>query len=99
MQVIQKFSTMEEVIDRANKNNYGLAAAVFTKDVSNALFMSNRLMVMVMVLVMVMVMVTSWIDILVPAGQSIFNCCPSQAALYKLKFTKFILNLQSLSWI
>ena len=33
---------MEEVIDRANKNNYGLAAAVFTKDVSNALFMSNR---------------------------------------------------------
>ena len=41
-QVIQKFSTMEEVIARANKNNYGLAAAVFTKDVSNALFMSNR---------------------------------------------------------
>ena len=33
---------MEEVIGRANKNNYGLAAAVFTKDVSNALFMSNR---------------------------------------------------------
>merc|ERR1712130_819423 len=43
VQVIQKFSTMEEVIDRANKNNYGLAAAVFTKDVSNALFMSNSL--------------------------------------------------------
>ena len=31
-----------QVIARANKNNYGLAAAVFTKDVSNALFMSNR---------------------------------------------------------
>jgi len=43
VQVIQKFSTMEEVIARANKNNYGLAAAVFTKDVSNALFMSNSL--------------------------------------------------------
>ena len=52
--VIQKFSTMEEVIARANKNNYGLAAAVFTKDVSNALFMSNRsLMVMVMMMVVV----------------------------------------------
>ena len=50
--VIQKFSTMEEVIARANKNNYGLAAAVFTKDVSNALFMSNRsLMVMMVVMV------------------------------------------------
>ena len=45
---------MEEVISRANKNNYGLAAAVFTKDVSNALFMSNRLIMMVMVMVMVM---------------------------------------------
>jgi len=43
VQVIQNFSTMEEVIARANKNNYGLAAAVFTKDVSNALFMSNSL--------------------------------------------------------
>ena len=42
IQVIQKFCTMEEVIGRANNNNYGLAAAVFTKDVSNALFMSNR---------------------------------------------------------
>ena len=52
--MIQKFSTMEEVIARANKNNYGLAAAVFTKDVSNALFMSNRsLMVMVMMMVVV----------------------------------------------
>ena len=47
--MIQKFSTMEEVIARANKNNYGLAAAVFTKDVSNALFMSNRSLIMMVV--------------------------------------------------
>ena len=47
---------MEEVISRANKNNYGLAAAVFTKDVSNALFMSNRLIMMVMVMVMLIMM-------------------------------------------
>ena len=45
---------MEEVISRANKNNYGLAAAVFTKDVSNALFMSNRWIMMVMVMIMMM---------------------------------------------
>ena len=42
VQVIQKFSTVDEVVERANTNSYGLAAAVFTKDVSNALFMSNR---------------------------------------------------------
>jgi len=43
VQVIQKFSTMEEVVERANKNSYGLAAAVFTKDVGKALYMSNSL--------------------------------------------------------
>ena len=31
MQSIQKVSNMEEAIERANKNNYGLAAAVFTQ--------------------------------------------------------------------
>ena len=31
MQCIQKVSNMEEAIERANKNNYGLAAAVFTQ--------------------------------------------------------------------
>ena len=43
VQVIQKFQTVEEVVERANKNSYGLAAAVFTRDVSNALFVSNSL--------------------------------------------------------
>ena len=31
MQSIQKVSNMDEAIERANKNNYGLAAAVFTQ--------------------------------------------------------------------
>ena len=43
VQVIQKFRTVEEVVERANRNSYGLAAAVFTKDVSNALLISNSL--------------------------------------------------------
>jgi len=43
VQVIQKFSTMDEVLERANNNSYGLAAAVFTKDVGNAVYMSNSL--------------------------------------------------------
>jgi len=33
---ILKFKTMDEVVDRANKNMYGLAAAVWTKDISKA---------------------------------------------------------------
>ena len=63
---------MEEVIGRANKNNYGLAAAVFTKDVSNALFMSNRwkdgapvtMMNMMLVLVLVLVVIILMIVLL-----------------------------------
>jgi len=43
VQVIQKFGTIDEVIERANKNAYGLAAAVFTKDVSRAIYVSNSL--------------------------------------------------------
>jgi len=43
VQVIQKFKTMDEVLERANTNSYGLAAAVFTKDVGNAIYMSNSL--------------------------------------------------------
>ena len=31
VQSIQKVSNMDEAIERANKNNYGLAAAVFTQ--------------------------------------------------------------------
>jgi len=43
VQVIQRFSTMEEVVERANNNSYGLAAAVFTKDISRAIYVSNSL--------------------------------------------------------
>lgn len=43
VQVIQKFTTIPEVLERANNSTYGLAAAVFTKDVGNAIFMSNSL--------------------------------------------------------
>merc|ERR1712106_807109 len=43
VQVIQKFSTVDEAVERANKNCYGLAAAVFTKDVSRAVYVSNSL--------------------------------------------------------
>jgi len=43
VQVIQKFKTMDEVLERANNNSYGLAAAVFTKDIGNAVYMSNSL--------------------------------------------------------
>lgn len=37
VQQIMKFKTIEEVIKRANNTHYGLAAAVFTKDIDKAL--------------------------------------------------------------
>jgi aldehyde dehydrogenase (NAD+) len=40
---IMKFKDMDEVIERANKTTYGLAAAVWTRDVKKALKMSNAL--------------------------------------------------------
>jgi len=40
---IQKFSTAEEAVARANKNSYGLAAAVHTKDIGKAISLSNSL--------------------------------------------------------
>ena len=36
-QSILKFSTLDEVIDRANDTNYGLAAGIVTKNINNAL--------------------------------------------------------------
>ena len=42
MQIL-KFSTMDEVIKRANSTNYGLAAAVVTKSIDNAIYISNGL--------------------------------------------------------
>ena len=43
VQSIQKFKTLEEVCERANTNNYGLAAAVFTKDLEKATYVSHAL--------------------------------------------------------
>ena len=40
---ILKFSSMEEVIRRANSTTYGLAAAVWTQDGSKALAVANGL--------------------------------------------------------
>uniref|UniRef100_A0A8C9WKE5 Aldehyde dehydrogenase 1 family member A3 n=1 Tax=Scleropages formosus TaxID=113540 RepID=A0A8C9WKE5_SCLFO len=43
VQCILKFKTLEEVIQRANDTEYGLAAAVFTKNMDRALRLSNAL--------------------------------------------------------
>jgi len=43
VQQIFKFKDIEEAIDRANNSEYGLAAAVFTNDLSEALYVSNAL--------------------------------------------------------
>jgi len=43
VQQLLKFSTVDEVIERANNTTYGLAAAVFTKDLETALYVSNSL--------------------------------------------------------
>ncbi|XP_044215101.1 aldehyde dehydrogenase, mitochondrial-like isoform X2 [Thunnus albacares] len=42
MQIL-KFKTLEEVVERANDTKYGLAAAVFTKDIDKAHYVSNGL--------------------------------------------------------
>lgn len=36
-----KFKTIEEVIERANNTEYGLAAAVFTRDLNKAMTVSS----------------------------------------------------------
>jgi len=41
VQQIIKFKTLEEVIPRANDTRYGLAAAVFTKDIDKAITIAN----------------------------------------------------------
>jgi len=40
---ITKFKTLEEVVKATNKTDYGLAGAVFTKDISRAIRVSNEL--------------------------------------------------------
>jgi aldehyde dehydrogenase (NAD+) len=42
MQIL-KFKTVDEVIERANDTDYGLAASVFTNDLDKALVVSNGL--------------------------------------------------------
>lgn len=42
MQIL-KFKTIEEVVGRANNTKYGLAAAVFTKDLDKANYLSQAL--------------------------------------------------------
>ena len=44
MQIL-KFKTIDEVVERANNTEYGLAGAVFTKNIDNALQVSNSLRV------------------------------------------------------
>ncbi|CAG8820568.1 13958_t:CDS:1, partial [Racocetra fulgida] len=40
---VSKFKTTEEVIKKAHLTKYGLAAAVFTKDITRAIKISNML--------------------------------------------------------
>lgn len=42
MQIL-RFRNIDELIDRANNSKYGLAAAIFTKDLDRAIHMSNAL--------------------------------------------------------
>ena len=42
MQII-KFKNMEEIVERANKTMYGLAASVFTQNIDKALYLSNSM--------------------------------------------------------
>uniref|UniRef100_A0A672FCR0 Aldehyde dehydrogenase domain-containing protein n=1 Tax=Salarias fasciatus TaxID=181472 RepID=A0A672FCR0_SALFA len=43
VQQIMKFKTIEEVIERANNTDYGLASAVFTKDINKAITVSTAM--------------------------------------------------------
>lgn len=43
VQEILRFKTMEEVIERANNSDFGLVAAVFTRDINKALTVSSAM--------------------------------------------------------
>jgi len=43
VQSVQKFSSLDEVAERANKTRYGLGASVFTKDVGKAHYLSHAI--------------------------------------------------------
>lgn len=40
---ISKFGSIEEAVEKANLTTFGLAAAVFTKDITKAIKISNEL--------------------------------------------------------
>ena len=40
---VQKFSSLDEVADRANRTRYGLGASIFTKDVGKAHYLSHAI--------------------------------------------------------
>ena len=42
---ILKFSSLDDVIQRANDSQYGLAAGIFTNDINKAIYISNGLRV------------------------------------------------------
>ncbi len=43
VQSIQKFKSLEEVAERANRSSYGLAASLFTQDLEKATYLSHAL--------------------------------------------------------
>lgn len=43
VQQIIRFKSLEEVIERANNTEYGLAAGVFTRDIDKALYVMQGL--------------------------------------------------------
>jgi len=43
VQAIQKVKNMDDAIARANKNSYGLAAAVFSENLGKVMYVSNSL--------------------------------------------------------
>lgn len=40
---IMRFDSIEDIIEKANNTVYGLAAAVFTKDIEKALHIANNI--------------------------------------------------------
>lgn len=40
---VSKFKTLEEVVEKANNSTYGLAAAVFTSNISTSINVANKL--------------------------------------------------------